>query len=145
MFQRSTRPILTIAAVLPVILGVLLAPPAQALVVGASATTLSARLTPSGDADGSGQAVLTLNENKRKVCAAIHWTGISAPTYAHIHKVSDGSVVVDLTGAVTGGAKCTRGVPRTTIRRILNRPGRYYVNVHNATYAAGAIQGRLHR
>ena len=57
---------------------------------------------------------------------------------------SDGFVVVDLTGAVTGGQRCTEA-SRALIRRIANRPGRYYVNVHNPTYPDGAIQGPLHR
>ena len=144
MIQRSARPILTIGALLSILLGTLLALPAQAR-VAAAPTVLSATLTPSGDADGSGHAMLTLNEAKRKVCATIHWAGIADPAFAHIHKKSDGSVVVDLTGAVTGGARCTRGVARSTIRQIVDRPGRYYVNVHNAPYPAGAIQGKLHR
>ena len=144
MIQRSARPILTIGALMSILLGTLLALPAQAR-VAAAPTVLSATLTPSGDADGSGHAMLTLNEAKRKVCATIHWAGIAEPTFAHIHKKADGSVVVDLTGAVTGGARCTRGVARSTIRRIVNRPGRYYVNVHNAPYPAGAIQGKLRR
>ena len=144
MMQRSARPILTIGAVMSILLGTLLAPPAQAR-VAAAPTVLSATLSPSGDADGSGHAMVTLSVARRKVCATIHWAGIADPTFAHIHKKSDGSVVVDLTGAVTGGARCTRGVARSAIRRIADRPGRYYVNVHNAPYPAGAIQGRLHR
>lgn len=147
MNQHSARPILTIGALMSILLGTALTVPAQARVAApvAAATTLTAALTPSGDADGSGHAVVTLNENRRKVCATIHWAGIDAPAYAHIHKKSDGSVVVDLTGAVTGGAKCTRGVARSTIRQILGKPRRYYVNVHNAAYPAGAIQGTLRR
>lgn len=144
MIQRAARPILTIATLMSIILGTLLALPAQARVAVAP-VALSATLAPSGDADGSGHAMLTLNEARRKVCATIHWAGIDDPDFAHIHKKSDGSVVVDLTGAVTGGAKCTRGVARSTIRQIANRPGRYYVNVHNAPYPAGAIQGKLRR
>lgn len=143
MTHHTVRRLAT-ALALPVAFTTLLTAPA-----GSSApvapTALSATLSPSGDADGSGHAMLTLNQARRKVCATIHWAGIDDPTAAHIHKKSDGSVVVDLTGAVTGGARCTRGVARATIRRIANRPGRYYVNVHNAPYPAGAIQGRLHR
>ena len=32
---------------------------------------------------------------------------------------------------------------RRLIRRIAERPGRYYVNVHNRAYPAGAVQGTL--
>jgi hypothetical protein len=116
------------------------ASPAGALPVGS--TALHASLASSGDADGSGMAMVTLRPVVRRVCATITWSGIDKPTAAHIHRRSDGQVVVDLTGSVTGGATCT-GASRRLIRRIAERPRRYYVNVHNRTYPAGAIQGAL--
>ena len=145
MHRSSRRPLVAATVLATLTFGTLMAPPATARVADRAATTLSATLAPSGDPNGSGHAMMTLNRNRQKVCATIHWTGIEEPDFAHIHKKSDGSIAVDLTGAVTGGARCTRGVPRRTITRILERPRRYYVNVHNSTYPAGAIQGTLHR
>lgn len=110
-----------------------------------AAARLEAKLRPSGDPDGSGEATFRLNKAKRRVCATVEWRNIATPNAAHIHRRSDGGVVVDLTGSVTGGAKCARKVPRKLIRRILARPGRYYFNVHNADYPAGAISGKLRR
>ncbi|RYB89370.1 CHRD domain-containing protein [Nocardioides glacieisoli] len=78
----------------------------------------------------------------RRVCATISWSDIDKPIAAHIHRRSDGQVVVDLTGSVTGGTKCATA-SRRLIRRIAEQPGRYYVNVHNRTYPAGAVQGSL--
>ena len=106
------------------------------------ATVLHATLAPSGDADGSGMAMVTLRPVVRRVCATSSGSDIDKPFAAHIHRRSDGQVVVDLTGAVTGGARCTT-VSRRLARRIAERPGRYYVNVHNRTYPAGAVQGSL--
>lgn len=106
---------------------------------------LTARLRPSGDPNGAGSARLRLYPAVGKVCAAITWERIGSPTAAHIHRASDGAVKVDLTGSVTGGANCTTGVPKALVRRILDHPRRFYVNVHNAAYPAGAIQGTLHR
>ena len=111
----------------------------------AAAQRLEATLRPSGDPDGSGEAHLTLNKARRKVCAAVTWQDIDRPDAAHIHRASDGAIVVDLTGSVTGGSHCATGVSRPKIARILRHPGRYYFNVHNATYPAGAIQGTLRR
>jgi hypothetical protein len=85
-----------------------------------------------------------LNRAKRTVCATATWTNIDTPDAAHIHRRSDGGVVVDLSGSVTGGTKCAT-VPRRTIKQILRKPGRYYFNIHNAAYPAGAIEGRLRR
>lgn len=111
----------------------------------AAVQRLEATLRPSGDPDGSGEAHFTLNKARRKVCATVTWQDIQQPDAAHIHRASDGAIVVDLTGSVTGGSKCRTGVPKRTIRKILGHPRRYYFNVHNATYPAGAIQGTLHR
>lgn len=107
-------------------------------------TVLSADLAPSGDADGAGSATVRLRPAVRRVCATISWSGIQKPAAAHIHRRSDGQVVVDLTGSVTGGGRCVRAA-RPVIRAVAARPGRYYVNVHNETYPAGAVQGTLQR
>lgn len=110
-----------------------------------AAEVLTATLRASGDADGSGSATVKLNKARGKVCATISWRKIQAPAAAHIHRRSDGQVVVDLSTSVTGGAKCATGVAKGVIGSILKSPKKYYVNVHNATYPAGAIQGNLHR
>lgn len=110
-----------------------------------AAKRLEATLRPSGDPNGSGEATFRLSKGQRKVCANVEWQAIGTPDAAHIHRRSDGGVVVDLTGSVTGGSHCATKVPRKVIGKILKRPGKYYFNVHNATYPAGAIQGTLHR
>lgn len=128
------------------------------LLVGGSVTTLGAasaeqaapvrleaRLRPSGDPDGAGQAVFRLNRATQRVCANVEWRRIGAPQAAHIHRKSDSAVVVDLVGSVTGGNHCAGKVSRALISAIIAHPGRYYFNVHNAKYPAGAIQGALHR
>ena len=56
---------------------------------------------------------------------------------------SSGAVVVDLTGSVTGGARCVSGVDEDLVRAIRRHPWRYYVNVHNAPYPGGAVRGQL--
>ena len=110
-----------------------------------SVQMLEAQLRPSGDPNGSGHATFRLRKAKGKVCASVTWRRIQTPDAAHIHRMSDGGIVVDLTGSVTGGANCATGVSHQLIGRILDHPRRYYFNVHNPTYPAGAIQGTLHR
>jgi hypothetical protein len=105
---------------------------------------LQAQLRPSGDPDGSGQATFRLRKAKGKVCATVTWRNIDTPDSAHIHRKSDSGIVVDLSGSVTGGAHCATGVSHKLIGRIIDHPRRYYFNVHNPTYPAGAIQGTLH-
>ena len=88
----------------------------------AAAVRLDARLRPTGDPDGTGHATVRLNRAAGRVCAEITWSRI---------------------GSVTRGASCADGVGKRLIRRIAQYPQRYYVNVHNAAYPAGAIQGTL--
>ena len=138
----------------------LVAPTAPTAAVGAGSTAeaqqqsaavryLEATLrgTDAGDPNGRGYADFRLNRMRARVCANVTYRNIGDPGAAHIHRKSDGGVVVDLTGSVTDGANCATSVRRPLIRRILEHPRRYYFNfnVHNDKYPAGAIQGTLHR
>jgi CHRD domain-containing protein len=145
MSIHSRRVIVTLGTLLLAVAGTFSSTPSQAAPAHRAAQRLEAHLRPSGDPDGSGEARFTLNRARGRVCARVTWEHIARPDSAHIHRVSDGGIVVDLGGSVTGGAHCATGVPAGTIARILRHPGRYYFNVHNATYPAGAIQGRLRR
>ena len=100
-----------------------------------------------GDADGSGRAAVMLRPGAGKICAKIMVSDIGTPLAAHIHdgdRTVAGPVVVDLSGSVTGGARCV-DVPRDLIRDIAMHPGQYYVNVHNAEFPGGAVRGQLRR
>ena len=137
----------TIAAALAGLLtvgsGVALASPGAAT-ESARARLLTASLAGSsaGDADGSGQASLVMRARRSLVCADMSWSGIQRPSAAHIHRASDGAVVVTLTTALADGSACV-GAPTATIRAINANPRAYYVNLHNSTHSGGAIQGAL--
>jgi hypothetical protein len=95
-----------------------------------------------GDPDGSGTATLRINPGLGEVCWSITVSGVDPILAAHIHiapVTSPGPVVVPLS-PYTGG--CTT-VDRDLARAILIDPSGYYVNVHNATYPAGALRGQL--
>jgi CHRD domain-containing protein len=146
---RSRTALVFAAALLPTsVSATALAGPAVASTAAAAAAapvTLYATLAPSGDSNGRGSATVRLNRQTRRVCATLDWSRIGRPNAAHIHRKSDGGIVVDLTNAVGDGSGCTTGVGRQIIRRIVEHPRRYYVNVHNQAYPAGAIQGTTHR
>ncbi|CAI9399763.1 CHRD domain-containing protein [Nocardioides sp. T2.26MG-1] len=146
MSFQTPRTIVTLGALALAAAGTMSSLPSQAAPAPrAAAQRLEATLRPSGDPDGSGEGHFRLNKTRGRVCATVTWQHIADPDSAHIHRASDGGIVIDLSGAVTGGAHCATGVPERTIARILRHPGRFYFNVHNATYPAGAIQGRLRR
>ena len=97
------------------------------------------------DPDGTGHANFRLFPRGGKICARVTWENIATPTAAHIHRRSDGGIAVYLVGSVTGGTNCNTKVAPAKVRRILEHPRRYYFNIHNEPYPAGAIAGRLHR
>jgi hypothetical protein len=133
---------------------------------GAATTTLVANLTGEqeepgpGDANGTGNAVITLDAPRKRVCFDLSWRRIQAPTRSHIHEGPRGvagPIVVSLFENVSGAdfiplpdtinrvMGCARDVGRTLIRRISANPDQFYVNIHNQDFPAGAIRGQLHR
>jgi hypothetical protein len=103
-----------------------------------------------GDPDGFGYSLVTLDAERGEVCAAIFAAHIGTATAAHIHRApagGEGPVVVEFTALPTEedpiASGCTTGVERDLIERIMANPANYYVNVHNAEFAKGAIRGQL--
>lgn len=121
-----------------------------AAVGGAKFTTvlLGANEVPGpGDPDGQGEATIIINPGKGKICWAIHVRDIETATAAHIHSAPPGvagPVVVGLSPPVTNNnSEGCETVARSLADAIRKSPQAYYVNVHNATYPAGAIRGQL--
>jgi CHRD domain len=142
---RTRTVLLTAAALVPAALTTTsFAGTANATSTAMAAVTLEATLRPSGDANGAGDATVRLNKARKRVCATLDWRRIQTPDAAHIHNRSDGSIKIDLTNAADGSG-CTSGVKKSEIADVIEHPRRYYVNVHNPKYPAGAIQGDLHR
>ena len=105
---------------------------------------------PAGE--GSGTALIRLNQGRNRVCYTITVTGLGSPvTVAHIHQGAagvSGPPIVTLsniqplnTGAAATG--CEEAVPAQTINAIRQRPDQYYVNVHTQPFPGGAVRGQL--
>jgi hypothetical protein len=100
-----------------------------------------------GDPDGSGVARVTLNQGQGQVCVDITVANIEQPTLVHIHAAPagrNGPVVVDFTALISGFTVngCVSADP-ALIKQIRQHPELYYVNVHNASFQAGAVRGQL--
>jgi len=103
-----------------------------------------------GDPDGRGEAAVRLFVNDGTVCYRLKWQGIVEPTAAHIHEgeaeVAGDIVVTLFEGAPVDASRksdCIGGVDSGLLRDIQRHPRKYYVNVHNEEFPAGAIRGQL--
>jgi hypothetical protein len=100
-----------------------------------------------GDPDGSGVAGVLINTETGRICYAIAVRKIETATLAHIHEGAAGvagGIVVHLQPPARGfTAACTMADPALA-QRIADNPSGFYVNVHNATFGAGAVRGQLH-
>lgn len=105
-----------------------------------------------GDPDGTGTALITLNQGQGTVCFELSVENITLPaTGAHIHVApvgEPGPIVVPLTPPGTDGTSsgCVENVDRGLIKAIRKDPAAYYVNVHTLPgFGLGAVRGQLTR
>lgn len=100
-----------------------------------------------GDPDGSGTALITLNQGLGTVCFTLEVEDIAPARAAHIHVAPAGvagPVVIGLVPPTDGSSSgCVENVEPALIKAIRQNPSAYYVNVHNAEYPAGAVRGQL--
>jgi hypothetical protein len=99
-----------------------------------------------GDPDGLGVAAVLVSVPQRRVCYLIAVTGIRPATMAHIHRGAvgvAGPIVVTLTAPTRGMSNGCVRVTRRLAAEIAHTPHRFYVNVHNTPFGAGALRGQL--
>lgn len=108
--------------------------------------TGAAEVPGSGDPDGRGLALITLNQGHELVCFHLAVEDIAPATAAHIHRGPvgvAGPVVVGLAAPTSGSSTGCTSAEANVIKDIRQNPQNYYVNVHNADYPAGAVRGQL--
>jgi hypothetical protein len=140
--MRTLLVTVVLALALPALVlaaGKSMSPVASAKLKGASEAGVK------GDPNGSGFVVVHLSTAKGTACWQFsNVKNIAKPTQAHIHRGAkgvSGPVVIAFGTSykAKGCAKAAKGL----IEKIETNPNRYYVNIHNARYPAGAVRGQL--
>ncbi|MFB9902747.1 CHRD domain-containing protein [Allokutzneria oryzae] len=115
---------------------------------GSYSAVLTGRAEVPGPGDSDGRGYASVDVGAKRVCAAISVNRIGTATAAHIHRGAAGTsgpVVVNLKAPANGRSYGCAEVSRELAREIRMHPSRFYVNVHNAEFAAGAVRGQLRR
>ena len=114
--------------------------------------TGSKEVSPEGDrdtGDRNGRGSFSATLDGRMLCYGIQVKNIGDPVAAHIHRGGRdafGPVIQPLAqpddGDPGSSSECVR-IARRLARQMRARPGRFYVNVHNADFPNGAVRGQL--
>lgn len=110
------------------------------------ATLSGAAELEGGDEDGTGQAMLRLNQGQQQICYELTVVDIEPATAAHVHRGDadeNGPPVVTLTPPTEGSSSGCVDVAAELVREIRQNPENFYVNVHNDAFPGGAIRGQL--
>jgi hypothetical protein len=120
-------------------------PPGGLFALSASLTG-GAEVPGPGDPDGFGFARLTVDLTTGEICYRLSVARVDDITASHIHVGGPGvagPVVVPLDPPVTGlSTGCVNADPALAADIVAN-PGGYYINVHSAEHAPGAVRGQL--
>ena len=100
-----------------------------------------------GSEEGSGTAHVALITSEDRLCYSLEASDIEPATKAHIHEGTAeerGPTVVKLDPPPEDrtSSGCTDVNP-ALLRNLLEKPHRYYVDVHNKEFPHGAIRGQL--
>jgi hypothetical protein len=96
--------------------------------------------------NGSGSALVTLNQGQSEVCFDIAVSDLTSPVIlAHIHHGAagtNGPIVVDFMEPVNGLNGCVHA-DAALIKEIRQHRADFYVNVHTTMFPSGEVRGQL--
>jgi len=105
-----------------------------------------------GDPDGTASGTISLDDATGAISWSFSYANIDAPTLMHIHGPdapagTSAGVFIGLGVATTGGPGTLVGAlvhgNLAQVAQILASPETFYVNIHNASFGAGAVRGQV--
>ena len=139
-----------IAAAVAVALGVVagcFAAPALADFAVLTSTMKGANEVPPADPTATGTATVILDSHTGRVCYFVVTQGLPEPvTAGHIHQGAVGvvgPVVIPFATPTHGFTIGCTTAALTLVQSIIDNPGGFYTNVHDAQFPGGAIRGQL--
>ncbi len=93
----------------------------------------------------TGKGVVMIDPTSKSMTASVTTTGITG-TVAHIHEEvvgTNGGVVFPLTETTAGSGIWSSTATLTDAQYTALKSGRYYFNVHSATFSGGEIRGQI--
>ena len=125
-----------------------LASPALAQQFDYQGTMTGAEVVPGpGDTDGTGTFKIGIDNATNQVCYELAWQNVDEPNASHVHVGSPnqaGRIMLDLNLPANGPKACIP-VDSATVGHMTGGPKSHYVDVHNGSYAEGAIRGQMQR
>jgi hypothetical protein len=113
-----------------------------------AALRANAEVPGPGNTDARGNATVRITPGRNRVCYSVTYRNIPQATMAHIHSGRAGVAgppVVTLRMPRGGMSDGCANVSRALARDLINRPDRFYVNIHSVAFPDGAIRGQFHR
>lgn len=100
-----------------------------------------------GDPDGTGTFKVSIDNAKNELCYELAWQKIDQPNGGHVHiggPDAAGQIMVDLNLPANGPKACIP-VDSTSVGHMTSGAKSHYVDLHNPSFAEGAIRGQLQR
>jgi len=121
------------------------AAPSMAAMVDLKADLKASNEVPPNESKGTGSVIATFDTDTNKLSWKGTVSGLSGPvTAAHFHTAEagrNGAVAVPIMGADKGSFEGAATLTDTQAEDLM--AGKWYVNIHTATYKAGEIRGQL--
>jgi len=100
-----------------------------------------------GDPDGAGEASITLNHGLGEICFEIRVSKLATVTAAHIHEAAEGASGpkrLELSPVPSFGfSQGCQPADQELVKRMIQNPSGFYMNIHTVEFPGGAVRGQL--